>query len=59
MTRSQCSKRTAQIAIKRACERGVLVHHQGQYRLPYSPLGLQPGRAGCKACLPAQCRPED
>lgn len=34
MTRSQCSKRTAQLAIKRACEKGVLVRHQGQYRLP-------------------------
>jgi hypothetical protein len=34
MTRAQCSKRTAQLAIKQACQQGVIVRDQGQYRLP-------------------------
>lgn len=34
MTRSQCSKRTAQLAIKQACEKGIIMRDQGQYRLP-------------------------
>jgi hypothetical protein len=33
MARSQCSKRTAQLAIKQACEKGLLVRELGQYRL--------------------------
>jgi AAA domain len=33
MQQSQCSKRTAQLAISLACKRGSVVHSDGQYRL--------------------------
>jgi hypothetical protein len=36
MNRTQCSKRTAQIAIHEACQQGVIVPDNGQYRLPLS-----------------------
>jgi hypothetical protein len=36
MAQSQCSKRTAQLAIRRACESGSIVSDNGQYRLPLS-----------------------
>jgi hypothetical protein len=36
MAQSQCSKRTAQLAIRRACDSGSIVSHNGQYRLPLS-----------------------
>ena len=36
MNRTQCSKRTAQIAIHEACQQGVVVPDNGQYRLPLS-----------------------
>jgi AAA domain len=35
MERTACSKRTAQLAITRACQEGVIVPEQGQYRLPF------------------------
>jgi hypothetical protein len=34
MNTTECSKRTAQLAISEACQRGVIVHTNGQYRLP-------------------------
>jgi hypothetical protein len=34
MTQSECSRRTAQLAIRRACQEGSIVHDNGQYRLP-------------------------
>ncbi len=34
MQRTQCSKRTAQLAITRAAQQGLLVQDNGQYRLP-------------------------
>jgi AAA domain len=34
MNRTQCSKRTAQLAIQQACLQGVIVPDNGQYRLP-------------------------
>jgi len=34
MNRTQCSKRTAQLAIQQACQQGVIVPDNGQYRLP-------------------------
>ena len=34
MQQSECSKRTAQLAIREACKQGSLVHDDGQYRLP-------------------------
>jgi hypothetical protein len=34
MTLTTCSKRTAQLAISRACEEGVIHRDNGQYRLP-------------------------
>jgi hypothetical protein len=34
MHTTECSKRTAQLAISQACQRGVIVHTNGQYRLP-------------------------
>jgi hypothetical protein len=34
MNHTQCSKRTAQIAIQQACQQGVVVSDNGQYRLP-------------------------
>lgn len=36
MNRTQCSKRTAQLAIQQACQQGVIVPDNGQYRLPLS-----------------------
>src|SRR5437870_1886285 len=36
MNRTQCSKRTAQLAIHEACQQGVIVPDNGQYRLPLS-----------------------
>ena len=34
MNTTECSKRTAQLAISEACQRGVIVQTNGQYRLP-------------------------
>jgi hypothetical protein len=34
MNTTECSKRTAQLAIREACQRGVIVQTNGQYRLP-------------------------
>ena len=34
MTATECSKRTAQLAISQACREGGIVHSDGQYRLP-------------------------
>jgi hypothetical protein len=34
MTLTTCSKRTAQLAISRACEQGILLRENGYYRLP-------------------------
>ncbi|HYS45498.1 MAG TPA: AAA family ATPase, partial [Rhizomicrobium sp.] len=34
MNTTECSKRTAQLAISEACQRGVIVQANGQYRLP-------------------------
>ncbi len=34
MTQTPCSKRTAQLAIKRACHEGAVHHQNGQYLLP-------------------------
>ena len=36
MNRTECSKRTAQLAIQQACQQGVIVPDNGQYRLPLS-----------------------
>jgi hypothetical protein len=34
MQHTECSKRTAQLAINEACKQGSVVHDDGQYRLP-------------------------
>ena len=34
MQQTECSKRTAQLAISQACKQGSIVHNDGQYRLP-------------------------
>jgi hypothetical protein len=34
MHQSECSRRTAQLAIRRACKEGSIVQDNGQYRLP-------------------------
>jgi hypothetical protein len=34
MIQSECSRRTAQLAIQRACQEGSIVQDNGQYRLP-------------------------
>src|SRR3989442_2751807 len=34
MNQSECSRRTAQLAIQRACQEGSIKHDNGQYRLP-------------------------
>lgn len=34
MTQAPCSKRTAQLAIQRACQQGAIHRHNGQYFLP-------------------------
>jgi AAA domain len=34
MQQTECSRRTAQLAISDACKQGTIVHHDGQYRLP-------------------------
>lgn len=34
MTTTDCSKRTAQLAITEACQEGWIVQADGQYRLP-------------------------
>jgi hypothetical protein len=34
MDRTECSKRTAQLAISEACRQGLIVQENGQYRLP-------------------------
>jgi len=34
MTQSECSRRTAQLAIRRACQEGSIIQDNGQYRLP-------------------------
>jgi hypothetical protein len=35
MDQTDCSKRTAQLAIAEACRQGSIVHADGQYRLPF------------------------
>jgi len=35
MQRTDCSKRTAQLAIREACRQGGIVQDHGQYRLPW------------------------
>jgi len=35
MEQTDCSKRTAQLAIAEACRQGSLVQEHGQYRLPF------------------------
>jgi hypothetical protein len=35
MQQTECSKRTAQLAISQACKQGTVIHHDGQYRLPF------------------------
>ena len=35
MHRTDCSKRTAQLAIAEACQQGLLVQADGQYRLSF------------------------
>jgi len=34
MSESECSRRTAQLAIRRACQEGSIIHDNGQYCLP-------------------------
>jgi hypothetical protein len=34
MQQTECSKRTAQLAISAACKQGSVIHNDGQYRLP-------------------------
>jgi hypothetical protein len=34
MQQTECSKRTAQLAISAACKQGSIIHNDGQYRLP-------------------------
>jgi AAA domain len=34
MQQTECSKRTAQLAISQACKQGSIIHNDGQYRLP-------------------------
>jgi hypothetical protein len=34
MSQSECSRRTAHLAIRRACKEGSIVQDNGQYRLP-------------------------
>ena len=34
MEQTECSKRTAQLAIAEACRQGAIVQGDGQYRLP-------------------------
>jgi hypothetical protein len=34
MQQTECSKRTAQLAISQACKQGTIAHHDGQYCLP-------------------------
>ena len=34
MSQSECSRRTAQLAIRRACKEGSIIQDNGQYRLP-------------------------
>jgi hypothetical protein len=34
MSQSECSRRTAQLAIQRACQQGSIINDNGQYRLP-------------------------
>lgn len=45
MNTTECSKRTAQLAISEACQQGSIVQANGQYRLPLQ----RPLRAGCAA----------
>jgi len=35
MHRAECSKRTAQLAIREACRQGWIVQNNGHYRLPW------------------------
>jgi AAA domain len=35
MQQTECSKRTAQLAISQACKQGTVIHNDGQYRLPF------------------------
>jgi hypothetical protein len=35
MQLTDCSKRTAQLAIRDACQKGGIVQDNGQYRLPW------------------------
>jgi len=41
MDQSHCSRRTAQLAIQRACQEGSIVQDNGQYRLPLGPSSLR------------------
>jgi hypothetical protein len=34
MQQTECSKRTAQLAISEACKQGAIIHNDGHYRLP-------------------------
>jgi len=48
---AKCSKRTADLAIRRARDQGFIVHHGNQYRLPLDFSTLPAGRAPAKpAC---------
>ena len=49
MTLTECSKRTAQLAIAEACRQGSIVQADGQYRLPaVAALGCIDVRTGSR-----------
>ena len=51
MQNAKCSKRTADLAIRRARDEGFIVHQDNQYRLPFDFSPLPAGRAPAKpAC---------
>jgi hypothetical protein len=51
MKKAKCSKRTADLAIRRARDEGFIVHDGNQYRLPFDFSTLPEGRAPAKpAC---------
>jgi hypothetical protein len=56
MKKARCSKRTADLAIRRACHEGLIVHDGNQYRLPldFSPLpeGRAPAKPACGSRRP-------
>jgi hypothetical protein len=45
MKKSKCSKRTADLAIRRARKKGFIIHDGNQYRLPLDFSTLPEGRA--------------